>query len=62
MKKLTTILNMFFGKTAKTRFKRLTILLAGASIFLFLFFNLKYDKKNGLQWMPAGVVNVNINK
>ena len=55
-------IDMFFGKTAKVRFKRIVILLAGFSIFLILFFNISYDKKNGLQWIPAGKVNVNINK
>lgn len=45
------LINMFFGKTAKKRFKRIIILIAVVgAIALFLFTcSFSYDKKNGFQ-------------
>ena len=37
------------------RIKELIILLLGAMISIYLFINIQYDKKGGLQWKPAPV-------
>lgn len=61
-KKTVRYINMFFGNNNETRFKRIMILLITVGIFLFLFFNISYSKKNGLEWSPAGKVNVELKK
>ena len=57
-----SIIKMFFGNNNKTRFKRLLTLLCVIGLFLMLFYCLKYSKKTGVEWMPAGKVNVEVKR
>lgn len=44
---------------SKTYFPRFIIMLIVIAMTLILMFNIKYNKKDGLQWRPAGEININ---
>ncbi len=58
MENIKAIIDMFFGKNPKKRFKRLIILTVVIAIVIMLVQNLSYNKKEGLSWKPAATINV----
>ena len=54
-KKLRETLDAILGKTSKTKFKRVIILLVLLGAFIFLFTNVGYDTKTGFFLKPWNV-------
>lgn len=52
------IINMFFGTTAKQRFRRLIIYTVLIVVSIMLIQNISYSKKDGLCWKPAATITV----
>lgn len=52
------IINMFFGTTAKQRFKRLVIYTIIVSVIIMLIQNLGYNNKDGFSWRPAATITI----
>ena len=62
MKKIKELADLFLGKTAKQKFKRIMIILIWFSISAMLFYNVSCTDKHGLEWKPAGKVNIDVKK